>query len=224
MGNLHRRLRGIGIAAERVFSRNPRQKKRIRFAKRIGSLFHLIAGDTNTLLRIARTKAAASGFGNRSRPFFRKNLCGETKHVSLGIAPGLARQPGFYAGFLEQPLAGPFPFRGNLGKQKPSEGPSHHHKSMLASNNRVRQNAFRRGQNRDFDIQGSHFFGANWRESRIVQRRVDRGTRHDVGERPGILNLPYAAAQRSGPVEADKRAPALGNCWRESWKIRYALL
>ena len=141
-----------------------------------------------------------SRFGNCLRSLPRKNFRGEAKHLRCGIAPGIARQAGFYTGFLEQPLAGPFPFRGDLRKQKSPEGLPHHHQSMPARDNRIGGNGLQRGQDGDFDIEGCDFHGANRRETRIVQSRVDRGTGDHIRKRAGILNLPHAAAQDSGAV------------------------
>jgi hypothetical protein len=68
---------------------------------------------------------------------------------------------------------------------------------MPARDNRFGLNGFRRGQDGDFDFQGCDFLSGNRSETRIVQRRVDRGTSDNVRERPGILDLSHASAQHS---------------------------
>ena len=51
---------------------------------------------------------------------FGEDLTRKCKEASLGIAPGVAMQPGFPAGFLKELLARQPMFDGNLGKKKPA--------------------------------------------------------------------------------------------------------
>src|SRR5258708_31601789 len=177
----------------------------------------------NTCWGIGGPRAAViSRFGTCSQPLLRKNLRGKTENFRGGIVTGITREAGFYAGFFEEPLAGPFPFRGDLRKQKSPEGPACHQESMPARDNRFGQNAFRLGQDRDFDFHSCDLVGANRRETRIVQRRIDRGTGDNVRERAGILDLPHASAQNSAAIYGDKCSHAFGKRCGVRWKIEDA--
>jgi hypothetical protein len=149
----------------------------------------------------------------------RKNLARETEDLQRLELPGIPRQASLAAGFRQERLSIQCVLDGNLGQEQTAVPVFDNEKAVTANFDFFGANRGRRRKQRNFNLQIRDFFGADGRETRVVQSSARGAVGNACAQGFLSLNDADASAQFSLNVKryedsADLRKNGDG---RRSW-------